>query len=257
LFGVFRFFGVFGFWCEFAGFHLLDSALGFLAELFEHDAGEGPGAAFFAVFGLGREWAEGLVGDDAVDHLDVAGGVFVLFGFGVLKVDAGDLEAVEEEAGAFGVDLVARDAGEDFADGELDGGVVFEDGQVEVWGRLGASGGFAGGVVVVAERFAAKRGAAAAVSVGEDVSALIAFHGGIPPGCTCGPKVFKKEDLSLDFGMAKSGLRSPGSCVKEESPACGRALVYFYCSEVGKTNPPSWRRKYLVSFEGVGEFSTG
>jgi hypothetical protein len=133
------------------------------------------------------------VGDDAIDHLDVAGGIFVLFGFGVLEVDAGDLEAIEQEAGTLGVDLVAGDPGEDLADGELDGGVVFEDGEVEVGGVGLVGGGFAGGVVVVAEGFVAECGTAAAVSVGEDVSALIAFHGGIPRGVLVVLKSSKKR----------------------------------------------------------------
>ena len=47
------------------------------------------------------------------------------------EVDGGDLEAVEQEAGAAGVDLVAGDAAEDLADGELDGGAVFGQGEVE------------------------------------------------------------------------------------------------------------------------------
>jgi hypothetical protein len=41
------------------------------------------------------------------------------------EVEAGDLEAVEEEAGAAGVDVVSGDALENLADGGLDGGAVF------------------------------------------------------------------------------------------------------------------------------------
>ncbi len=40
---------------------------------------------------------------------------------------------------------------------------------------MGVGRGFAGGVVVVAEVFSAEAGAAAAVAVGEDVAALVAF----------------------------------------------------------------------------------
>ena len=43
-------------------------------------------------------------------------------GFG--EVEAGDLEAVEEEAGAAGVDFVGGDAAEDFANGGLDVGAI-------------------------------------------------------------------------------------------------------------------------------------
>jgi hypothetical protein len=38
------------------------------------------------------------------------------------EVEAGDLEAVEQEAGAAGVESVGGDALKDFADGELDAG---------------------------------------------------------------------------------------------------------------------------------------
>ena len=49
-------------------------------------------------------------------------------GFGDLlfgEVEAGDLEAIEEEAGAAWIDVVGGDALKDFADGGLDGGTVF------------------------------------------------------------------------------------------------------------------------------------
>ena len=105
------------------------------------------------------------------------------------EVGAGDLQAVEEEASAAGIDLVAGDAAEDFADGELDGGAVFGHGEVEEGGAGLALARVldraAGGVVVVAEVFLAQAWAAAAVAVGEDVAALVAFglgHLGTPPG---------------------------------------------------------------------------
>jgi hypothetical protein len=91
---------------------------------------------------------------------------------------AGDLEAVEELTGAFGVEIVGGDAGEDLAEGELDGGAVFEDGDGE--GFLGVVGiawdagvgrGAARGVVVVAEGLVAQAGAAAAAAVGVEVAA--------------------------------------------------------------------------------------
>jgi hypothetical protein len=41
------------------------------------------------------------------------------------EVEAGDLEAVEEEAGAAGIDVVGGDALQDLADGGLDGGAIF------------------------------------------------------------------------------------------------------------------------------------
>ena len=100
-------------------------------------------------------------------------------GFG--KVEAGDLEAVEEETGAAAVDVVGGDALEDFADGSLDGGAIFWEGEVEggaaASALLGVGDGFSRGVVVVAEVFAAQARAAAAVAVGEDVAALVLFGG--------------------------------------------------------------------------------
>ena len=68
-------------------------------------------------------------------HNVAVGGVLAGGGFG--QVEAGDLEAVEEEAGATGVDVVGGDALQDFADRGLDGGTVFGEWQVE--GRASAS----------------------------------------------------------------------------------------------------------------------
>ena len=109
------------------------------------------------------------------------------FGFrGFEEVEAGDLEAVEEEAGAAGVDVVGGDAAENFADGKLNAGTIVGIGKRKVEGGaaaaalLRAGDGFSGGVVVVAEVFSAQAGAAAAVAVGEDVAALVLF------GCWCG-----------------------------------------------------------------------
>jgi hypothetical protein len=96
-------------------------------------------------------------------------------GLGFGEVEAGDLEAVEEEAGAAGVDVVGGDALEDLADGGLDSGAVFGQRQMEGGAAAAAPArvgdGFAGGVVVVAELFLAEAGAGAAVAVGEDVAA--------------------------------------------------------------------------------------
>jgi len=133
----------------------------------------------------GARGAQGGVDDDLFDGIGVSCG---LFGDGG-QVEAGDLEAVEEQAGALGVDLVAGDAEQDLADGALDGGAVLGQGDVEVGLAAatvaGVLDGAAGGVVVVAELLVAQAWAAAAVAVGEDVAALVAFgclwHGGIPP----------------------------------------------------------------------------
>jgi len=136
----------------------------------------------FALFGLADfgawgEDAEGGVDGDLFDGLGFAGGFGVGLDFG--EVEAGDLEAVEEEAGAAGVDVVGGDALEDLADGSLDRGAVFGEWQVEGGAAAAAlawvGDGFARGVVVVAELFLAKAWAGAAVAVGEDVAALVLF----------------------------------------------------------------------------------
>jgi hypothetical protein len=98
------------------------------------------------------------------------------------EVGAGDLESVEEEAGAAGVDVAGGEALEDEADGELDGGAVLGDGEVERgeagFAGLRVGGGAAPGVVVVAEVFVAEGGGAAAASVDEDVAAAAACRFG-------------------------------------------------------------------------------
>jgi len=83
-------------------------------------------------FGDGCERAEGFVEGDFFDGfggdgVGMIGGDLLIF----LQVRRGDLEAVEEQGGAAGVDLVAGDAEQDLADGELDGGTVFRQGQGE------------------------------------------------------------------------------------------------------------------------------
>jgi hypothetical protein len=67
----------------------------------------------------------------------------------------GDLKAVEEKAGAAGVDVVVGDGVHDLGDGGADGVAVFGDGEVVDSGACGAGfgvgDGAAGGVVEVAE----------------------------------------------------------------------------------------------------------
>ena len=127
---------------------------------------------------------------------DLVGGVRVGDGFeGAREVGTRRLQAVEEEAGAAGVDVVTGDAAEDLADGVLDGAAVFGQGQVEDAAAATAAGGVgdgaAGGVVVVAEGLGAEGGAAAAAAVSEEVAALEAWrwkrslHRCGPPGQLC------------------------------------------------------------------------
>ena len=107
-------------------------------ELFE----EGFGDSLFALAAGGfdeagwwGQWAESGIEGDLFDGGFGVGG---WGGFG--EIEAGDLEAVEEQAGAAGVDVVGGDALEDFADGVLDGGAVFRVREVE-----GAAFAFAAG----------------------------------------------------------------------------------------------------------------
>jgi hypothetical protein len=82
-----------------------------------------------SAFGSGGFGDVGARGEDAEGGVD--GDLFYGLGFGFgeglwfREVEAGDLKAVEEEAGAAGIDVVGGDALEDFADRGLDGGAVF------------------------------------------------------------------------------------------------------------------------------------
>jgi hypothetical protein len=72
------------------------------------------------------------------------------------EVESGDLEAVEEQAGAARVDLVEGDAAEGLGDGDLDGASVLNEGEGE-GGAAGLSLGWvpnwdAGGVVEMARQ---------------------------------------------------------------------------------------------------------
>ncbi len=157
-----------------------------------------------ADFGFGRDRTVGGVVDDFVDRLLGAS-----LGVGLGKVAAGDLQAVEQNSGAAGVEGAGGEVLEDEADGELDGGAVLGEREIQRCrahpsaihpsargalaggpgtrtdgaprfivkrrqpaGSVGIGGGAAGGVVVVAEVFVAQAGAAAAAAVGEEVAAL-------------------------------------------------------------------------------------
>ena len=152
--------------CFFFGF-----AAGYLVlEVFDESLAAGDDAEF----SFGSELAVGFVFDDVGDCL-------LRFGVAAVRreVEASDLEAVEQEAGALGVDGSGGDAEEDFADSLLDGGAVFRVGKSE-GGGAGAAGGVfrdaaARFVVVVAELLSGEARAAAAAAVGVDVAALIAF----------------------------------------------------------------------------------
>ncbi|MDQ2946896.1 MAG: hypothetical protein M3Y27_13290 [Acidobacteriota bacterium] len=94
--------------------------VGELAVEFDQHALGGAHFVFVFVHFAGR--GEGAVGG-VLDHFrDRWRGLLVGLLFG--QVEAGDLQAVEQEAGAFGVDLVGGDAFEDCGDGLLDGSAV-------------------------------------------------------------------------------------------------------------------------------------
>jgi hypothetical protein len=92
----------------------------------------GYGAAAGCVLSCFRdwgEWAKGAIEDDFFDCFcgwsrAMAGGV-------AGQIEAGDLEAVEQETCPARVDVVGGDALEDLADRGLDGGAVFGQRQVE------------------------------------------------------------------------------------------------------------------------------
>ncbi len=118
----------------------------------------------------GGEVAEFGVDGDVVD-----GGLGVLLRDWFGEVEAGDLEGVEEESGASGVEVVGGDALDDLADGGLDGGAVLGQWEVEdaeaTLAGAGVLGWLTSVVVVVAEVFVAETDGAAAAAVGEDVAA--------------------------------------------------------------------------------------
>ncbi len=127
----------------------------------------------------GRDEAVGGVGDDVFDDREGFGDGF---GGGFGEVEGGDLEAVEEEASTFGVEVALGDALQDESDTGLDGAAVFGQREVEggegvAVGKEGVGGRFGGPAVVVveAEELSAEGAAAAAAAVGEDVAALVGF----------------------------------------------------------------------------------
>ena len=79
------------------------------------------------------------------------------------EVGGGDLEAVEEHAGTFEVDVGEGEAAEDVVEGDLDGGAVVDAGHEEAAVVAGEARLAAGGVVVVAEVLSAEGGRAAAM----------------------------------------------------------------------------------------------
>jgi len=94
--------------------------------LFHEALFHGFGAGRGADFELGCDWAVDGVDDDFGNGFN---GLRVFGGLG--EVAGGDLEGVEQEAGAARVDGVGGDAADDFADALEDGGAVLGDGELE------------------------------------------------------------------------------------------------------------------------------
>jgi hypothetical protein len=181
----------------------------------EEPADHAFGFCGFGDIGAWGEDAEGRVDDDLFYGLGFSGGSCAELGFG--KVKAGDLEAVEEKAGAAWVDIIGGDALEDFADGGLNGGAVLWEWQVEGGAAASAlfwiSDGAARGVVVVAEFLVAQADAAAAVTVGEDVTALEAlWRFGFGDGVVHVPPHWVKSVQSVQKKRPEPVLPGSGLC---------------------------------------------
>jgi hypothetical protein len=119
-----------GVFCRLDGWQDGGLGCGFFFVVLHHFLEEKMDGAFalfgFAYFGAWGEDAEGGVDGDLFDGLGFGGGLGVGLDFGDFgEVEAGDLEAVEEESGAARVDVVGGDALEDLAYGGLDRGAVF------------------------------------------------------------------------------------------------------------------------------------
>jgi hypothetical protein len=174
-------------------------------------------AGFECIGGRGEK-AVARVGDDLFEGLlgNRAGvGRKLLVG---RKVGAGYLEAIEEETGAAGVERVGGESLENDADGELDGGAVLEEREVES-GDAGLAGsgvgdGTTGGVVVIAEFLLAKRSGSAAASVDEDVAAAAAWLFGVVV------HGYPLPDLVQSIRKEQLRLVLPFAWIKRESPAC-------------------------------------
>jgi hypothetical protein len=190
----------------------LAEVLGFFGGVLALDVegvGGGDGVGF-GNFDDGGKVAEGVVGADVFDLGELPGGGLVLAG----EVGGGDLKAAEKDGTELPVDLTVGEAVEDVVDGEMEGGSVVDAGHDEHAGAVGDGFSFAGAAVVVAEFEAAQSGRAAAVSVGEDVTAEVAafgVDGGFVGGAGVdvrhgkyllylGPKVLRLKELGVgDF----------------------------------------------------------
>jgi hypothetical protein len=248
---------------------------GAVGDAFEDLLGDAEGTGLgggWEEFGDGGEGAVLGVEDQLFGDVGGAGGVvgivelvvFVPFlrggcGAGFARQGAdGDLEAVEEHAGAFGVEVVGGDAAENLREGELDGGAVLDDVEEEwlfvfigIAVSVGARGGAVGAVVVVAEEFAAESGGAAAAAGGVEMAAGEALGCGLRVGLGLGglvglvaavhwlppPRgVLWSESLGNAWvkskkSRAEARSRFPSGMTKKEArlKCAGPASVSIYC----------------------------
>jgi len=149
-----------------------DCAAHFVNSFAEND-GVGGGLLGAGDFFDGGEVAELVVGGEVFDG--VGGGLLFVAGG---EVGAGDLKAVQEDGGSFGVEVSGGEAGEDVVEGDLDGGSVVNGLHAEHAEAAGERGAREpGAVVVVAEVLGAEGGRAATATVGVDVAAEVAAFG--------------------------------------------------------------------------------
>jgi len=153
------------------------------------------GPAGMRLFDLRSESTKFRMKDDFLDNGLMRQAASFLGALLLGQVSAGDLEAVKEQARAARVEVICGDGMEDETDGGLNGDAILRGWQSEDttagFTLTQVGGGFTGGVMVVAEVFIAQARAAAAVAVGEDVAALVAFgcfgrdvvHGSLLVGC--------------------------------------------------------------------------
>jgi hypothetical protein len=111
---------------------------------------------------------------NGLDSNQDTGGIRIRFGLGRMRRGGGGLDALQQEAGALGVERVVGDAHGDLGDGDADGLGTEERREDEGSGASGSAlvvGGWALGMVVKAERLAAEGEGAAAVAGGVGVGA--------------------------------------------------------------------------------------
>jgi hypothetical protein len=157
-----------------------------------------------------------------------------LLGLMILDIGRGDLQGVEEESGAAEVDVVVADAGDDLAEGVLNGSAAGGLGELEGVAAgltvVGVGDGFAGLVVVVAELLAAHGGGATALAVGQGVAALVLAPGIIAvlnllDELLCVGHQALRTFLCKVFETGEMGGYFPFSAIKCESPAVGPGLL--------------------------------